>query len=106
VDLRPWVEKELLEFRAARPTLYGLETHLATMHKLVRDVEPDVVVVDPISNLSAVGTETEVRLMLMRLIDFFKMRQITALFTGLLHGTGVIEETELGVSSLIDTWLL
>ena len=30
IHLEPWVKKGLLQFHATRPTLYGLEHHLAT----------------------------------------------------------------------------
>jgi circadian clock protein KaiC len=106
VDLEPWVRKGLLKFSASRPTLYGLETHLATVHKQISDFKPSIVVLDPISNLVTVGNPTEVRSMLLRLIDFLKMHQITALLTNLTGGGHVIEGTDLGVSSLMDSWLL
>ncbi|BBA34980.1 circadian clock protein KaiC [Methylocaldum marinum] len=106
IDLEPHLQKGLLQFRPARPTLQGLEAHLATMYKVVRDLKPHVVVVDPITNLMAVGTPEELKSMLMRLVDFLKANQITALFISLTHGATVIEQTDVGISSLIDTWLL
>jgi circadian clock protein KaiC len=62
--------------------------------------------VDPVTNLIAVGSEIEVKAMLARLIDFMKLRQITALFTSLTTGGGAAEQTDLGVSSLMDVWML
>jgi len=106
MDLEPWVKRGLLQFRAARPTLYGLEMHLVTMHKLIEEFKPHVVVVDPISNLTVVGTEDETRAMLARVIDFLKMNQITALFTDLTHGGSPLEATAIAVSSLMDTWIV
>ena len=79
--------------------------HLATLHKLVNDFQPRVVVVDPITNFLKAGTPTEAEAMLMRLIDFLKAQQITALFTSLTHGGDALEQTQVGISSLIDTWL-
>jgi circadian clock protein KaiC len=105
IDLEPHVQSGLLQFRAARPTLYGLEAHLATMYKVIRDFQPRVVVVDPITNLMAVGTYEEVKAMLMRLVDFLKTNQITSLLTSLTHGNPAPEQTDAGISSLIDTWL-
>jgi circadian clock protein KaiC len=105
-ELEPWVERGLLRFEASRPTLYGLEMHLATMHKHIVDFEPRVVIIDPLTNFTAVGTTTEARSMLMRLIDLLKSKQITALFTSLTGGGSVMEQSEVGVSSLMDTWLL
>ena len=101
--LQPWVDKGLLKFHATRPTLYGLETHLVTIHKIVNDFEPDVVVFDPISNLVTVGSSEEVKSMLTRLIDFLKSKQITTLSNSLTMMGNI--QTDVGVSSLMDTWI-
>ena len=105
-DLEPWLEAGLLRFHASRPTLTGLEMHLATMHRLIDAFQPRAVIVDPISNLSVVGTLAEAGATLLRLIDFLKGRQITALLTNLIAGGGPLERTEVDISSLIDTWLM
>ena len=105
LDLEPYIEKGLLQFHAARPTLHGLERHLVTIYKQVREFEPRVVVIDPVTNFLSVGGQEEVKSMLMRLIDFFKAQQITALFNSLTHGFD-LESTDVAVSSLMDTWLL
>ena len=106
VDLEPYLQNGLLQFHAARPTLHGLETHLATMYRAIRDFEPQVVLIDPISNLISVGTYEELKATLIRLVDFLKTKQVTAMFTSLTHGQAVLEQTEAGVSSLMDAWLL
>src|SRR5438094_974127 len=106
IDLEPWARRDLLRVHAQRPTALGLEAHLVTMHRLLDDWKPRVVVVDPVTNMIAVGTETEVKAMLARLIDFMKLRQITGLFTSLTEGGGAAERTDLGVSSLMDVWML
>lgn len=106
VDLEPHIQNNLLLFSTARPTMQGLETHLARMYKMVRDFVPHVVVVDPINNFISVASYDEIQLMLMRLFDFLKSKQISGLFTSLTRGDTNIEETDVGVSSLIDTWLL
>jgi circadian clock protein KaiC len=106
LDLAPWLKKGLLRVHATRPTAYGLEMHLAALHKLVNDFQPRVVIVDPITNFLKAGTASEAESMLMRLIDFLKMEQITALFTTLTHGVDTREQSQVGISSLIDTWLL
>ena len=106
IDLDQWVNKGLLEFRNSRPSLYGLEMHLVTMHKAIGAFNPSIVVVDPISNLVAAASENEVKSMLSRLIDYLKMRQITAFCTDLTAVGGSLERTEVGISSLMDTWLL
>jgi circadian clock protein KaiC len=106
LNLAAPVEKGLLQFRSTRPSLHGLETHLALMHRVVVEVEPDVVIVDPITNLTQAGSVRSTTAMLVRLIDFLKGRNITALFTSLTPGGAAPEATDVGVSSLIDTWLL
>lgn len=107
IHLGPWVAKGLLQIHSSRPTMQGLEEHLVVMHDLVRAFQPSVMVVDPISNLTLDSRETEVKPMLMRLIDFLKQQQITSLFTSLAIGGGPTpEDSQLGVSSLMDTWLL
>ena len=105
IDLEQWAAAGLLRFKAARPTLQGLETHLAEMHKIVEEFKPVNVIMDPITNLITVGSDREVRSMLMRLIDYLKMRQITTLFTSLTTGSSAQEATDVGASSLMDTWL-
>lgn len=105
IDLQQWVDAGRLRFSASRPTFWGLEMHLARMHREVETFEPDVVVVDPIYNMNAVGSATEVRTMLLRLIDYLKSRQITALLTAVDTG-GVSDVEQAGVSSLMDAWVM
>lgn len=106
IDLEQWVKKGLLRFQNSRPTLYGLEMHLVTMHKAIDEFKPAAVVVDPISNLVTSAGESEVKSMLSRLIDYLKMKQITALCNDLTMTGSSIERTDVGISSLMDTWLL
>ena len=106
IDLEPWLAKGLLQIHAARPTTSGLEGHLSLMHRMIEEKKPRVVVVDPMSNLITVGTTGEVRAMLARLIDFMKVKQITALFTSLTIDDGHVERTDVGISSFMDTWLV
>ena len=106
-DLARWTKKGLVQFHSLRPTLYGLEMHLARIHKLVRDFGPEGVVMDPITNLTSVGDSSEIKAMLTRVIDFLKTEGITAIFTSLTGGGGdFLEQSEVGISSLMDTWLL
>lgn len=105
LDLDPWVKGGLLTFRASRPTLFGLEMHLTTIFRAVNEFEPSAVIIDPLSNLASIGSLIEVMATLLRLVDFLKSRQVTALFTSLVSNGGTENETELGVSSLMDTWL-
>ncbi|MGZ3495360.1 MAG: circadian clock protein KaiC [Thermodesulfobacteriota bacterium] len=106
IDLHQWVEKGLLQFHAERPTVYGLEAHLASMEKIIDLFKPRVVIVDPVTNLISVGSEADVKAMLIRLLDQMKSNQTTALFTTLTGARGSLELTEVGTSSLTDTWLL
>jgi len=105
-DLDQWTAKRLLRFHAARATLCGLEQHLGRMINLASEFQPAAVVIDPITNLSAVGSSEEVKGTLARVIDFFKNRGTTVLFTSLTQGGGPMEQTDVGVSSLMDTWVL
>jgi circadian clock protein KaiC len=104
LDLGQWVEKDLLRFSASRPSLWGLEMHLARMHKEVDRFKPQIVVIDPIYNLSAVGTSNELHSMLLRLIDFLKMQAVTGMFISL-DSNQASDNDESKVSSLMDTWL-
>lgn len=106
IDLEPAMKRDLLRIHAQRPTALGLEAHLVAMHRMIDDWQPRVVVVDPVTNMIAVGSEIEVKAMLARLIDFMKLRQITAQFTSLTDSGGTAERTDLGVSSLMDVWML
>jgi circadian clock protein KaiC len=106
LDLRRWVTRKRLLFHAARPTQHGLETHLAVIHKLLKEHRPDAVIIDPITNFGMVGSAIEVKSMLMRLVDVLKGEGITCLFTSLTGGGSVVEATEVGISSLVDTWLV
>jgi circadian clock protein KaiC len=106
IDLARWLKKGLLKFHAARPSLYGLEMHLLTFHKVIEEFNPQVFIVDPISNLSAAGTTSEVKSILTRLVDYLKMKNISTFLTDLTHFTGSLEHTSEEISSLIDTWLL
>jgi circadian clock protein KaiC len=95
-----------VRIHASRPTLFGLEMHLVQIHKMISEFEPSAVIVDPISNFIASGTQQDARSMLLRLVDFLKAKRITAIFTHLTGGAAAIEATDVGISSLIDTWLL
>jgi circadian clock protein KaiC len=106
VNLQKQVDKGLLQFHAMRPTLHGLEQHLVAMYKIIKKFKPSVVILDPITNLVTVGSVSEVKAMLIRLIDFLLDEQITVMFTALTLNNVVTEQTDEGVSSLVDTWLL
>ncbi len=105
INLEPWVKKGRLQFHAARPTLYGLETHLTTSISLINEFKPGIVVLDPINAFVSGENQIDVKAMLLRLVDFLKMKQITAFFTSLTSGENM-ESSEVYLSSLIDTWLI
>jgi circadian clock protein KaiC len=104
VDLEPYVKEGRLLFHTMRPTLSGLEMHLATMHREIEMFKPQVVILDPINSLISGTNELEARSMTIRLIDYLKLKQITAFFT-YLAGNSLDMEHKF-ISSLIDTWLL
>ncbi len=103
IDLEPWIAAGLLRFEAARPSLFGLEMHLAKMHREIESFKPDAVVLDPISSLR--GEQGEVHSALLRVIDLLKSRGTTALLTNLISGGHSADATDVGMSSLMDTWL-
>lgn len=105
LDLEPWLRKQLLHIHATRTTTSGLEGHLGAMYRAIEERRPRVVIVDPISNLISVGTTSEVKAMLARLIDFMKVRKTSALFTSLTFDEHRPARTDAGISSFMDTWL-
>ncbi|MES2266570.1 MAG: circadian clock protein KaiC [Bacteroidota bacterium] len=106
IDLNKHVESGLLTFNASRPNLYGLEMHLVAMHKQIKNNKPSVVIIDPITNFINIGSVSEVKNMLVRLIDFLQEEGISVMFTALSLNTIVNEQTDEGVSSLVDAWFL
>jgi circadian clock protein KaiC len=107
LDLEPEHAAGSLLFHSCRPTTHSLELHLVEMHRLIADFRPTVVIVDPISSLTSAAPTSAVRSMLTRLIDHLKTRQATALFTSFTPGSApTLEMTDIGVSSLVDTWMI
>ncbi len=106
LHLEPQIRKGLLTIHATRPTLYGLEGHLATSQQLIDQHKPSVVVLDPVTNLLNAGAAMDVQAMLTRLVDYLKEKGITTLMTTLTVGHHGLEQTEVDISSLIDTWIL
>jgi circadian clock protein KaiC len=104
--LEPLVKRGLLRFHSARPSLYGLEMHLATMFKEITTFKPQVVIIDPITSLMGSGTDSEGKGMVTRLIDYLKAGQMTSLFTSLTQGGHALQQSEAAMSSLMDSWLL
>jgi circadian clock protein KaiC len=104
LPIAPFIEKDLLRIVSARPTMHGLETHLAITHQQVLSFDPRMVLVDPISNLTEVSNDADTKSILVRMIDFMKERGITVVLADLASKGS--ESTEVGISSLIDTWIL
>jgi circadian clock protein KaiC len=105
IDLEQHVEKGYLLFHASRPTLNGLEMHLVSIHKIVKKFKPKVVIIDPTTNLVSIGSVSEVKFMLIRLIDFLQSENITVMLTALTLNQANAEQTDESISSLVDTWL-
>lgn len=106
LDLQSYADQDYLRFVARRPSMYGLETHLLTIEYAVENYQPSVVVIDPITNLTSIGSSSEVKSILVRIVDSLKMKGITTFFTSLTNGDAHEVSTEVGISSLMDTWLL
>jgi circadian clock protein KaiC len=105
LNLEQWTKKGLLQFHSSRASFYGLEMHLAVIHKLVNQVKPDVVVLDPVGSLLQAGSKRDAHAMLIRLIDFLKVRGVTAFLTNLTSGGAALENTDVDISSIVDSWL-
>jgi circadian clock protein KaiC len=105
LNLEQWTKKNLLQFHSSRATFYGLEMHLAIIHKIVQEFQPKVVVIDPIGSLIQAGNRRDAHTMLIRLIDFLKQRQVTAFLTNLTSGGDALEKTDVEISSIVDSWL-
>ena len=106
IDLKPWVDGGLLSIHANRPSVYGLETHLTTIYRDVREFRPNLVILDPITSFLRGGGSPDADALLVRVIDFLKSDQVTSVFTSLTHAGNALEQSEMGVSSLIDTWIV
>jgi circadian clock protein KaiC len=106
INLAPLLARDIVRFHVSRPTTYGLEMHLAAIHRAIVDYQPRVVVVDSISSLLSMGPLAEVTSMTIRLVDFLKMNRITLLMTSLIDAGRQVETSQVNVSSLVDTWLM
>lgn len=105
-DIGRWIKSDKLRFFATRPTFYSLEMHLAVMLREITRFDPTLVVLDPISSFLESGDRMEIQSMLLRVVDFIKSRGVTAVFTHLMHGQDGRVETDAGLSSLMDAWIL
>ena len=105
LDLEPYLQTGLLSLQAVRPTAHSLELHLVQIHDWLKTIQPSTVVIDPISNLTFMGSQAQVKSFFMRLIDYLKSQRITALITNLIAADRPSEHVTIGISSLMDTWL-
>jgi circadian clock protein KaiC len=105
LDLAQWVDQGLLHFHAIRSSIHGLEMHLSSFYKLIGELKPGVVIIDPVGSLTHAGSRKDAAAMLTRLIDFLKVQNITAFLTSLISGAQALETTDSDVSSLVDTWI-
>jgi circadian clock protein KaiC len=103
LTLGRWIKQKKLRIHATRPTQSGLESHLTELYGQVEAFAPDVVVVDPITDFTGMGSSVDVKAMLMRIVDYLKTSGITAVFTSLLHEGGMVDDPT--ISSLIDNWV-
>jgi circadian clock protein KaiC len=106
INLQEHIDNGLLYFHASRPYLFGLEMQLVEIHKIITKVKPSTIVLDPITNLVNAGSVSEVKSMLIRLNDFLQVNKITVMFTALTLSTSTSEQTDEGVSSIVDAWIL
>ncbi len=106
-QLAPFVKKGLLKIVSTRPSFFGLEMHLLDLYKLIAEFKPQSVVIDPLTSLIAEGSQREIQSMVTRMIDLLKSKGITGFFTSLVSSTAQnYTSGEVGVSSLIDTWIV
>ena len=105
IDLKRWIDSGLLQVRAIRPTAFGFEEHLAMLHQLLNEHEPQLVVLDAVASLTHAGARSATTSAISRDLDLLKGRGITTVMTTLTHGLRE-ESSEVDVSSLVDTWLL
>lgn len=105
IDLQAHIDNGLLQIHSSRPTLHGLEMHLVEIHKKIIQFKPRVVAIDPITNLVTIGSISEVKSILIRIIDYLQQNRITVLFTALTYTTSTTEQADEGVSSLVDAWI-
>ncbi|MDI9619138.1 ATPase domain-containing protein [Methanothermobacter sp.] len=109
IHLTDYLDDKLM-IHADRPTSLGLESHLTEMQDLVMDFKPDAVLVDPVTGLAAAGgpshRATNAKNLFIRFTNFLKSRGVTSLFTYLIRSPVTTSQTELEISSLIDTWIV
>jgi circadian clock protein KaiC len=105
INLAPHVKKGLLQVHVARPSQYGLERHLVTIYNVINKSRPSVVILDPITDFATTGNAAEIKATVTRIIDFLKSNNVTGLFVSVISGEKSVDQSVVGVSSLIDAWI-
>jgi circadian clock protein KaiC len=106
VDLAVPLRQGLLKMQPIRPTIFGLEQHLLNIQREVEHFRPAAVIIDPTSSLTSIGDPLAIEGMLIRLINFLKMKGITLLLTSLTAGGPLEEASMAAISSQVDTWIV
>jgi circadian clock protein KaiC len=103
IELRSHVDDGRLHFETTRPSAYGFEMHLAHMHRELDEFDPAMVIIDPVTSFR--GPTADVHALLLRILDVLKSRGITTVFTSLTSAQSRTEQSDFGLSSLMDTWI-
>lgn len=106
VPLEDYKDRGVLVMHSDRTSSLGLEEHLLYFLRVIREAEPDFIVMDPISNFFTVGNQSEVKAMLTRIVDYLKRSLITGVFISLSDPDNSDEQTSVEISSLMDSWIV
>lgn len=107
LDLDPFVKTGILTFYFTRPTLQNLELHFIAIKKIIFEIQPSVLILDPITNLMTEGPNSDIRSLLTRFVDFLKTQHITVMFTAAITvGSIARNPSDEGISTMVDTWMM
>ena len=107
LNIAPYIKSGILRFYSSRPTLQNLELHLISIQKIIEEFKPEIIVLDPVTNLMSEGINSEIRQMLAHFVDFLKGQNITTLFTAAITlETIKSNPSDEGISAMMDTWIL
>ncbi len=106
IDLQPLVDQGLAVHSSTPPDALR---HRGAPHGHLQggagDSRPKAVVIDPITNFLSIGAPWEVKSLLTRVLDQLRGLGATVLLTSLTAGDSTVENSEVGVSSMMDTWI-
>jgi circadian clock protein KaiC len=106
IQIQPFIDDGLLEMQSALSLTDSAEVQLMKIRAGIREHGAQCVVIDPISAISKSSNLSTALGVLARFIHWAKVKGITVVCTSLLSGTDPHREaTELGVSTLSDTWI-